>query len=35
MTMIWRLLDALGTVLAWLLNGVLALVDLITPGWDD
>ena len=32
MTMIWLLLDALGTVLAWLLDGVLALVDLISPG---
>ena len=35
MTMIWLLLDALGTVLAWLLDGVLALVDLISPGWDE
>jgi hypothetical protein len=35
MTMIWRLLDGLGAVLAWLLNGALALVDLIFPGWDD
>ena len=35
MTMIWLLLDALGTVLAWLLDGVLALVDLLSPGWDE
>jgi hypothetical protein len=35
MTMIWLLLDALGAVLAWLLDGVLALVDLISPGWDE
>ena len=35
MTMIWLLLDALGKVLAWLLAGVLALVDLISPGWDE
>ena len=35
MTMIWLLLDGLGAVLAWLLNGVLALVDLISPGWDE
>jgi hypothetical protein len=35
MTMIWLLLDALGTVLAWLLYGVLAVVDLISPGWDE
>jgi len=33
--MIWLLLDALGTVLHWLLAGVLALFDLIPPGWDE
>jgi len=35
MTMIWLLLDALGAVLACLLEGVFALVDLISPGWRD
>ena len=35
MTMIWLVLDALGAVLACLLEGVFALVDLISPGWRD
>jgi len=35
MTMIWLVLDALGAVLACLLEWVFALVDLISPGWRD